>query len=243
MMEHLKKLRESNIKETKRLIKESTGKDDLIIQAINSINEIKIVANKMSARLRLWYELYNPEFSRKIQDHSRFTELILKKDKQQLMKEIDAGESMGADLEKTDVDAILIIAEEISSLYSTIKKLEAYIEKTMQELCPNINSVAGSLIGAGLIEHAGSLKKLIEMPSSTVQLLGAEKALFRHLKTGAKCPKYGLILQHHIVSSVKDKAKAARMLADKISIAAKIDYFKGEFIGDKLIKEIEERFK
>lgn len=240
-MVNLKELRKMNIMETKRLIKESTGKDDLIIQAIDTVDDLKIVANKLSGRLRLWYELYNPEFSRKVSDHVKFTELIIKKDKKELMEGVT--ESMGADLEKPDVDAILILAKEIISLFETIEQLKDYLEKAMKEMCPNLNCVAGPLIGAKLMEHAGSLKKLMEMPSSTVQLLGAEKALFRHLKTGARCPKYGLILQHQIVASAKDKAKAARMLADKISIATKVDYFKGEFIGDKLIKEIERKLE
>jgi len=83
------------------------------------------------------------------------------------------------------------------------------------------------------------------MPSSTIQMLGAEKALFRHLRTGAKPPKHGIILQHPLVASAKkaNRGKYSRSLADKISIAVKADYFKGKFIGDKLKKELEEKLK
>ena len=86
----------------------------------------------------------------------------------------------------------------------------------------------------------GSLKRLIMLPSSTVQLLGAEEALFRHIKTGARCPKYGVLHDHPLVSRSKKKesGKVARVLASKISIAARVDYAKGKFIGDKLMKEI-----
>jgi len=96
---------------------------------------------------------------------------------------------------------------------------------------------------AKLIALAGNLKKLVEFPSSTIQLLGAEKALFRHMRTGAKAPKHGIIHEHPIVSKAKEKGKAARAVADKISLAVKVDYFKGKFIGDKLRKELEEKFK
>jgi len=88
------------------------------------------------------------------------------------------------------------------------------------------------------------LKKLAEMPSSTIQLLGAEKALFRHMRTGAKVPKHGILIQHPLMAKTKKEihGKVARALADKISIAAKVDYFKGKFVADKLKKMLEEKF-
>ncbi|HII72111.1 TPA: C/D box methylation guide ribonucleoprotein complex aNOP56 subunit, partial [Candidatus Woesearchaeota archaeon] len=88
-------------------------------------------------------------------------------------------------------------------------------------------------------------EKMALMPASTIQLLGAEKALFRHMTTGAKPPKFGVIINHPLVTKAKkpDKGKVARTMADKISLAAKIDFFKGEFKGDDLRKELEERFK
>ena len=83
------------------------------------------------------------------------------------------------------------------------------------------------------------------MRSSTIQVLGAEKALFRHMKTGAKPPRHGIIIKHPLISSAKQKehGKRARTLADKIAIAVKVDYFKGKFIGDTLKKGIQEKFK
>ena len=80
-------------------------------------------------------------------------------------------------------------------------------------------------------------------PASTVQLLGAEEALFKHIKTGARCPKYGVLFAHQLVQKAdKDRrGRAARVIADKISLASKVDFFKGEFIGDKLLKEVEKK--
>jgi nucleolar protein 56 len=228
-----------NLEETKRKLKKAVEFDDFIIHTINDIDEINRAINMLAKRLREWYELYNPEFSRQIEDHEEFVgELISGKDK----KEKD---SMGAELSKKDLEPILELAKEVDSLYKLKRKQEEYLDKIMGENCPNITAVAGAQIGARLIAIAGDLKRLVGFPASTVQLLGAEKALFRHMRTGAKAPKYGVIHEHPLVAKVKakDKGKAARGLADKISIAAKIDYFKGEFIGDKLRQGLEERFK
>jgi nucleolar protein 56 len=115
----------------------------------------------------------------------------------------------------------------------------------MEKVCPNMLVITGSLIGAKLMDQAGGLKNLMEFPASTIQLLGAEKALFRHMKTGAKSPKFGFLHEHPLISQnpKQIQGKIARTLADKICLAVKVDYFKGEFIGDKLLKKIEDKFK
>jgi len=121
---------------------------------------------------------------------------------------------------------------------------EKYLERKMTELCPNMTAVAGYLIGAKLLAYAGSTKRLAELPSSTIQLLGAEKALFRHITRNSLPPKYGVLHEHPMIARARkqDHGKVARLLADKISIASRVDYFKGAFIGDKLKEEIEKRF-
>lgn len=235
-----------NLIQTKIKVRESVNEDLLIMQAINSIEEINKAINMLSKRLREWYELYNPEFSKSLESHEKFVELILEKDKEELLRQINLKKelSMGADLKESDLNAVKNLAAQIRSLFGLKTKQEAYLESMMKSYCPNITAIAGSIIAAKLLEHARSLKKLAEFPSSTVQLLGAEKALFRHMKTGSKCPKYGVIINHPLVSNAgKDKGKASRALADKLSIAAKVDLFKGEFIGDKLKKGLEERFR
>ncbi|MBD3249836.1 hypothetical protein GF336_07350 [Candidatus Woesearchaeota archaeon] len=226
-----------NMKETKQKIKESVSDENFILQTINYIGELDRIFNILMKRLREWYELYNPEFSRRVQDHAKFVELILEGNDE---KEND---SMGADIDKKDLKEIKDIALRAKDIFSERKSKEEYLEKLMKEVCPNLTAVAGVTIGAKLISLAGDLKRLMLFPSSTVQLLGAEKALFRHMKTGARSPKHGIIHEHPLVASAKDKGKAARAVADKISLAVKVDYFKGEFIGGKLRKELEERLK
>ena len=238
-------LRKQSISNVKRKIKESVSKDNLIIQTINSIDDIDKVSNVLVTRLREWYSLYNPEFSESIFNQEKFVELIIRKDKKTLLKEIRINKSMGADLEKKDVDAILFFAKQIEILYKTKNTLQKYIEDIMKTYCPNLLAITGVLLGAKLMSKAGSLKRLVLMPASTIQVLGAEKALFRHMKTGAKPPRHGIIIKHPLISSAKQKehGKRARTLADKIAIAVKVDYFKGKFIGDKLNKAIQEKFK
>ena len=238
------KLRKQSISNVKKKLKESVSKDNLIIQTINSMEDIDKVSNVLVTRLREWYSLYNPEFSEVTFNQEKFTELIIKKDKKTLLKEIKVSKSMGADLEKKDLDSILFFAKQINSLYMAKRNLQKYLEDIMQQHCPNLISVAGSSLGAKLMAKAGSLKRLVLMPASTIQVLGAEKALFRHMKTGAKPPRHGIIVHHPLISSAKqsEHGKRARTLADKISIAVKVDYFKGEFIGNKLKKQIEDKF-
>jgi nucleolar protein 56 len=122
----------------------------------------------------------------------------------------------------------------------------------MEEEAPNTKAVAGTLLGARLIAIAGSLQNLAMRPASTIQVLGAEKALFRSLKTGARPPKHGLIFQHALLHDAKrwQRGKIARVLAGKLAIAARIDAFGGKYVGDALkadinkrLAEIRERYK
>ena len=118
------------------------------------------------------------------------------------------------------------IANEINILKSLNNKQERYLTSLMRPVCPELLKVCGNLIGARLISLAGGLRHLAEITSSKIQVLGAEKAMFRHLKGKSKAPKFGVIFVHESISKSNEKGKAARRLASKISIAAKKDYFR-----------------
>lgn len=228
-----------NLEETKKKIKESVTDDILIVQAINNVDDLNKIINILAKDLREWYSYYNPEFSKETEDHSNFVNAILSgKD-----KKIKNG--MGADISKDDLKPMISVAKRIKDLFELRDEQEIYLEKMMKKIMPNVHAIAGSVIGARLLQHAGTLKRLMLLPSSTVQLLGAEKALFRHIMSGSKCPKYGVLHEHPLIMKAnrKDHGRIARALADKISIASRIDYFKGKFIGDELMKGIEEKFK
>jgi len=113
----------------------------------------------------------------------------------------------------------------------------------MKKYCPNLLELGGITISAKLIELGRSVKHLAMLPASTIQLLGAEKALFRHIKMGNKSPKHGVIINHPIVQKAgrKEKGKAARMLADKLSLCARLDFFKGEFKAKEYREELEKK--
>nr|3GQU_A Chain A, Nop5p Protein [Pyrococcus horikoshii]3GQX_A Chain A, NOP5P PROTEIN [Pyrococcus horikoshii]3GQX_B Chain B, NOP5P PROTEIN [Pyrococcus horikoshii] len=123
--------------------------------------------------------------------------------------------------------------------------LEDYIDKAMDDVAPNLKALVGAKLGARLISLAGGLKELAMLPSSTIQVLGAEKALFRHLRTGAKPPKHGVIYQYPAINRSPwwQRGKIARALAGKLAIAARVDYFSGEYIAEELKKELEARIK
>ncbi len=238
-----KEFYEENLKLTKKLIKESVSRDQLIIQSVNTIDDLDKNINLLSKRIREWYGMYCPEVEKRFSDNEAFAKIVANKKKEDLEKELQI-KSMGGDLKEVDTDTLILFAKQIENLFILRAKQLEYIEAVMDAECPNLKEVAGVSIGARLLAHAGSLKKMATLPASTIQLFGAETALFRHLRTGARPPKHGLIINHPLISKAKkmEKGKVARGLSDKIAIAVKIDYFKGEFIGKKLREDLEKKF-
>lgn len=237
-----------NLELTRESIANSVGKDTLIIQTATIIEELDRTLNGLAKRLRDWYSLHNPEVPDRIRDHQKFAAAIAKSTKKQLLKELNINErdSMGAEFNEKDLLPILMLASQINSLYGLRERYELYLRELEKEVCPNIATILGAAITAKLLEHTGSLKRLAEMPASTLQILGAEKALFRHLRNSRnRPPKYGILHEHPMIQKANRKmhGKVARALADKASIAARVDYFKGKPIGDKLKKELIGKFK
>lgn len=234
-----------NILLTKLQVRNSVTDDLLIIQTSASTQELGKTINLLSKRLREWYSYVLPEVEDAIEDHISFAERIVSDDTEKLTRDFKIDVTMGAKFSKEDKESIIGLAKAILELNKEKGKKEAYLERLMKSNCPNITEVAGYLTGAKLIALAGSLRNMILMPSSTIQLLGAEKALFRHMVTKSRSPKHGIIVEHPLLQRVgkAEKGKAARSLADKILLAAKVDYFKGQFIGDRLKKELEEKFR
>lgn len=218
---NFKELRELNLKETKRKVKESLTNDLLIIQSIHLIDELSKVRNRLYEGFCEWYGYYFPELIGK----EGFIE-VFDMDRESLMRKIKVDETMGAEFSKENKEALFLIGVEIRKLDELIKKEEAHLDKMMEAEAKNLKQVAGVLIGARLIKLAGGLRELAMMPSSTIQVLGAEKALFRHLRGKSLPPKHGVIYHHEKLKEAEKKGKAARQLAGKIAIAAKKDYFR-----------------
>ena len=233
----------------RRMIKSSVGRDTLVIQAINALDEIDKSINIYTERLREWYGLHFPEMDRFIKDHEKFAKIVVdfgfkENIKKEKLVEL-AKRSAGIDLTPEDLSIIQNLGQEVLNLFKLRRNVEKYIDNTLKEIAPNLREVAGPTIAAKLISIAGGIEKLAKMPSSTIQLLGAEKALFRYLHGKGKPPRHGIIFIHPLIqkSPNKYRGKIARLLASKLSIAAKVDFYKGEFIGKKLKRDVEEKVK
>jgi nucleolar protein 56 len=251
--------REISVLRTRKAIqKAQSERGATITQTVQLLNELDKSLNVLSGKLREWYGLHFPELSRYVDDHEAYAELVWSLGDrsdftQEKLMELGLGDragriqsagndSMGGPLLPEDEEHLKNLASNLVSLYSYRESLEGLIKGIAEEAVPNLSEVAGPVLAAKLIEKAGNLKKLAMMPSSTVQLLGAEKALFRAKKTGAKPPKHGLIFQHPYihVKPRKLRGRAARILAAKISIAARADAFSGNPIGAELRRQLAE---
>ena len=224
-----KELRKKNLALTKKKIRESVNEDSLIINAVNSLEEIDKVINSLSMRLRDWFSLVNPEFEDKVSDHHKLCRAIIN-------SELPLSE-MGADI-GDDFLEIKSLAISINTLFENKLALNNYLERIISNYAPNLYILIGTSLTAKFLREAKSLRNLAFVQSSTIQLFGAEKALFRHLKSGSRPPKYGFILNHQLVQNSKNKAAKARSLAGKISICAKLDYFKGEIKANEYLEQL-----
>ncbi|KAD4889083.1 hypothetical protein E3N88_21156 [Mikania micrantha] len=240
--------------------------DNMVIQAIFLLDTLDKDVNSFSMRVREWYSWHFPELVKIVNDNYLYAKLAkFIEDKSELSEDklegivdilgdedkakevIEAAKaSMGQDLSPIDLINVKMFAQRVMDLAEYRKKLYDYLVAKMSDIAPNLAALIGEVVGARLISHAGSLTNLAKCPSSTLQILGAEKALFRALKTKGNTPKYGLIFHSSFIgrASAKNKGRMARYLANKCSIASRIDCFSESSttsFGDKLREQVEER--
>ncbi len=245
----------------RRTISKAIQQEDLLVKnAVDAVNEIDKSINMVAMRLREWYTLHFPSLSDLIEDHETLARIItLSGNKTEIDSDLleKAGVSdelaarvldssvtdIGAPFSKRDVTAITSLAELILTMHSQRKELEEYITNLMQSVAPNMTALAGSMVSARLISLAGSLKDLARKPSSTIQIYGAEKALFRSMKTKATPPKHGVIFQVPLIHSAPywQRGKLSRALAGKLTIAARVDAYSDRDIGDELLEDLNSR--
>ncbi len=257
-------LNEISMKVTRYRIKEQLSSlDQQVIKAIDYIDHANKALNILAPAVREWYSIHFPELNDLVEDHPIFMKIVsLQPDRRKLdletLKKVGlsekkaksilkaARESIGADFEEGDLNIIRKVAENWTSLYESRKMVESFIENLMRRAAPNLSAVVHPLVGARLIAVAGGLERLASLPASSIQILGAHKAIFMHLVKGAKPPKHGILFQAKEVrtSPKKLRGKVARLLATKIAIAARVDAFgDGRYIGDELRKEIDEKLR
>ena len=244
-------------------VKGAVEKRDLLVaQAIQTLDDLDKTINLFMSRLREWYGIHFPELDRLLEKHETYARLVVsignrenftaeKLEKEGLLKQKAeqitnaAKTSMGAELSERDLAQIQALSRMVLDLYDLRESMEKYIDDVMEDVAPNVKALTGALLGARLIALAGGLTNLAKMPASTLQVLGAEKALFRSLKTGTRPPKHGIIFQHPYLHEAKkwQRGKIARALAGKLAIAARTDVFGGRYIGDELKTDLEKRIE
>ncbi len=256
-------LREKFLKKVREMVKKEGERKDLFLaHAIRTLEDLEKVINLLGSRLKEWYSYYFPELE--IKDVYKFSQVVLilgrkedvEKAREKLEEKLGEGlankvvelakNSVGGSIEEEDLEYIKMLAKEIISLIELKEKYEEDLDKISSKIAPNLTYLVGGKIAAKLIEHANGLEKLSLMPASTIQVLGAEKALFKYLRKKAKRPpKHGILLLHPYVNSLPKKlrGKMARTLASKLSIAIKADATTKKFIAKELKEELEERWE
>ncbi|XP_039579435.1 nucleolar protein 56 [Passer montanus] len=240
--------------------------DNMIIQSISLLDQLDKDINTFSMRVREWYGYHFPELIKIVPENSMYCrvakfignrrelseeslegleEIVMDSAKAQAILEASRS-SMGMDISPLDLINIESFSRRVISLADYRKGLQEYLRSKMSQVAPSLSALIGEVVGARLISHAGSLTNLAKYPASTVQILGAEKALFRALKTRGNTPKYGLIFHSTFIgrAAAKNKGRISRYLANKCTIASRIDCFSEvptSVFGDKLREQVEER--
>lgn len=230
-----------NFELTKMAMQREFVEDKLITHAINTLDELDRTTNTLAMRLREWYGLYYPEAGFNIPDNRAFAQYVADKLYRSEVRGAEPLDSMGADIKKEDLEEIRAFAKKTLDNFETKSAIEKYIEEKSKKVCPNAHAIIGGMMCARLLAQAGSLEKLAKFPASTIQILGAERAFFRFRHGAGTSPKHGVLFNTKYVQSspYERKGKAARVLAGKLSLAFKLDFYGGAFQGDKLAKSVE----
>ncbi|KMK60024.1 nucleolar protein nop5 [Aspergillus fumigatus Z5] len=215
--------------------------DTMIVQAIGLLDDLDKELNTYAMRVKEWYGWHFPELAKILNDNIAYAKLVLKMGMRSnwetadlteiLPEELEAtvkaaaDRSMGTEISQEDLENIQALAEQVVGFAEYRQQLAGYLTARMNAIAPNLTALVGELVGARLIAHAGSLTNLSKSPASTIQILGAEKALFRALKTKHDTPKYGLIYHASLIGQAtgKNKGKMARVLAAKASLGLRVD--------------------
>lgn len=234
-------LREAMLLLARSDVRGAVGLDSYLMHALGAYDDLVKHKNAALERLREWHGLYFPELPALVGEEKYLDMVSEGMERSAIIKDLEVEiESIGTDCREVDMQAMRALAYHAKIASDSKKLIEMYIRLVMLEIAPNTSKVTGELLGARLIALAGGLERMARMPSSTIQMLGAEKAFFRHVKEGASPPKHGVLFQHPLVhrAPLWQRGRLARLLANKIALAARADFFGGGDIGDKLVEDI-----
>src|SRR6266567_2783325 len=239
-----------------------TKRDLYAIQTVRCIEDLDKVLNLLAGRIREWYGLHFPELDRLVEKHDSYIRLVqslgtrdsfsqeslvemgIPQERARIISEA-AQKSSGADLPQPDLLWLQEVCATVLQMYKLRETAEKYTDKIMLEVAPNMTGVLGAVLSAKILSMAGGLENVGKMPASTIQVLGAEKALFRTLKTGARPPKHGIIFQYAEIHQSPRwlRGKIARALAGKLAIAARMDAFGGSNESEKFRRDLEAKIR
>lgn len=239
-------IRKKAIQRTRQQLKEGVDRDKHVVQAVKTLETHKQQQSEQIETFREWYKIHFPEFVKEIQDDEHFVKLLsreLNKEKMSSFQEM-AESSTGQKLPPAEQKILEKTLENIKNSQEKVQELEEYIEDTIKEEMPNLDAVLGPQLTAKMLAHTGSLEKLAKQPSSTIQMLGAEKALFRYLKGEGTPPKHGVIFEHNKVNTLPEdqRGKMARFIANKAALAARLDQYGDKDKGESYRDEIQQKY-
>ncbi len=232
-------LHDAMLRLARRQMRKAVGPDDHLHQAVGALDDLQETENVLLERLREWYGLHFPELAKTVDDRE-FVELIATHGAREAMP-LDATESVGAPLGEPERRSVMEMASLLRDLDARRREVEAYVERSASSLAPNVTALAGPVLAARLVSLAGGVEPLARLPASTVQLLGAEKALFRHLREHTLPPKHGVLFLHPLVHRAPpwQRGAIARAFAGKIAIAARADAYTRRDISSSLRGSLE----
>lgn len=229
----------------------ATRNDNHIIQASAVIDTQDKSLNQFLMRIREWYSWHFPELLKIVSENLTYAKLVLlignkktltddkldeiaavvNQDGNMAQAIIDAAKvSMGMDMSDDDIDIMKQLITKVVRQADSRRVTSSYLDQKMSSVAPNLQVLIGTTVGARLISKAGSLNSLAKSPASTLQIMGAEKALFRALKSKSNTPKYGILYHSSFIgkASPRDKGRISRYVANKCSMACRIDNFSTE---------------
>ncbi|UCE80251.1 MAG: ribosomal biogenesis protein [Methanobacteriota archaeon] len=236
--------REATIDLARRMAKSEVGPDVYLGHAVRAHDDLVFTNNMLSERLHEWYSLHFPELEEVLSSEAYVSAIIERGHREDILASFEARmDSIGADIDDEDLASIQTLATVLKESMAAKKTVESYINSRMKVIAPNVTALVGPVIGARLTMQAGSLVRLASLPSGTIQLLGAEKALFRHLKKKTRPPKHGTLFQHPMVHNAPawQRGPIARAIAAKLSVAARADAFTGNDIAASLKEQLDRR--
>ncbi len=246
--------REELMRRVREQLRGAYNSEDFVQHASQTIDDLDHMLNVMFEHIRNWYSIYLPELKdtgdrriylevveKYVRDDPATADVLSEAAKKVLPKE----KSIGAEISEDDRKALQQFAVTLKGMYDLRDYLDEYRNRTVERIAKNLAYILGPSLATKMIVEAKGLRRLANMPASSIQVLGAEKALFLHLTSHTKPPKHGLLFLHPMLRGVKKahRGKVARLIAAKVSIAAKADAYTKNFIAPKLKEELEKKMK